>query len=131
MRNTLRVFTSGILSACSGLVLGVWHLAEYYDLATGNYKDGDGKFIRQVVQLKKEEISESDHKTTLLMCMFLGFFVAHQFYNGKFLEGVLMFFTFGGLGLFSLYNLYQLGICDFQDANGKYVCPSYVKKSCV
>lgn len=34
-----------------------------------------------------------------LLCLFLGFFGAHKFYEGKILMGVLYLFTFGLLGI--------------------------------
>jgi len=83
--------------------------------------------IRQVVQLKKEEISSTDQKTTLILGLFLGFFGAHQFYTGKPLKGVLMLCSFGGLGIWYLMNIYQIATCDFRDGEDKVLCPSYIK----
>ena len=42
---------------------------------------------------------EKDKKTALLLCIFLGFFGAHKFYEGKIGMGFLYLFT-GGLFLF-------------------------------
>ncbi|WP_316355653.1 TM2 domain-containing protein [Candidatus Neptunichlamydia sp. REUL1] len=96
-------------------------------LNEGNYTDSDGKVIRQVVQLKKEEISSTDQKTTLILCSFLGFFGAHQFYTGKPLKGVLMLCSLGGLLIWSSMNLYQIATCDFRDGEDKVLCHSYIK----
>lgn len=104
-------------------------LVSLIQLSQGDYTDADGKAIRQVVQLKKEEMSSVDHKTAMILCSFLGVLGIHQFYSGKTLEGVLMLCTFGGFGVWTAINLYQLATCSFKDGQGKTICPDYIKLS--
>ena len=98
-------------------------------LTSGQYEDAEGKVIRQVVQFKKEEISSLDQKIVLTLSCALGVFGAHQFYAGKPLEGVLMLCSFGGLGIWTLINIYQIATCSFADSQGKLICPDYIKQS--
>ncbi len=110
-----------------GKVANLFSLFALLQLNEGNYTDSDGKVIRQIVQLKKEEISSTDQKTTLILSLFLGFVGAHQFYTGKPLKGVLMLCSFGGLGIWNIINIYQIATCDFRDGEDKVLCPSYIK----
>jgi TM2 domain-containing membrane protein YozV len=96
-------------------------------LSRGTYADSDGKLIRQVVQLRKEEISSCDQTIMLILSSTLGMFGAHQFYAGKPLKGVLMLCTGGGLGIWAMINIYQLVTCGFKDGEGKTVCSDYIK----
>jgi hypothetical protein len=99
------------------------------NLSQGKYADANGKLIRQVVQLKKEEISSCDQKTALILCSLLGWLGAHQFYAGKPLKGVLMLCSIGGLGIWNVINVYQLATCGFKDGQEKTICPDYIKQS--
>ncbi|GHT91939.1 hypothetical protein FACS1894140_3270 [Spirochaetia bacterium] len=40
--------------------------------------------------------------TALILCLFLGSFGAHRFYIGRYITGILMIGTLGGLGLWVL-----------------------------
>ena len=108
-------------------LVGAFGLFSLLHLSEGNTTDSDGKVIRQVVQLKKEEISSTDQKTTLILSLFLGLVGAHQFYTGKPLKGILMLCTLGGLGVWNVINIYQIATCDFRDGEDKVLCPSYIK----
>lgn len=99
------------------------------NLSQGNYTDSKGKVIRQVVQLKKEEISSCDQRMALILCTFLGWAGAHHFYAGKPLKGVLMLCSFGGLAIWNIVNIWQLATCGFKDGQGKTICPDYIKRS--
>ena len=48
--------------------------------------------------------------TTFLLCLFLGFFGAHRFYQGKYVTGFLMLFTLGFFGIWMLIDLIRIGI---------------------
>jgi len=122
-----KIIGTGILPSFVKTIAPIISLASLIRLAEGNYKDSDGKIIRQVVQINKEDISSSDHKTTLILCTFLGILGAHQFYNGKPFEGLTMLCTFGGLGIWSIVNTYQIATHNFRDGSGKVVCADYVK----
>lgn len=128
----------GVTTLLGTVILNYFNLGKFTNLLgpifllqlnEGNYTDSDGKVIRQVVQLKKEEISSTDQKTTLILGLFLGLIGAHQFYTGKPLKGILMLCTFGGLGIWTIMNIYQIATCDFRDGEDKVLCPSYIKAS--
>jgi len=103
-------------------LIHAWHLNQ------GSCQDSDGKLIRQVIQLKKEEISCADQGVALILNMVLGYAGGHQFYSGKTLKGVLMCITGGFCGLWTVINTYQLITCGFRDSYGKIVYPSYLKE---
>ena len=48
--------------------------------------------------------------TTFLLCLFLGVFGGHRFYQGKYITGFLMLFTLGFFGLWMLVDLIRIGI---------------------
>lgn len=129
--NYLKGFAKLALFLClrSSLVAILVTCISLINLSQGQYADGNGKLIRQVVQLKKEEISSCDHKVAIILCSFLGWIGAHQFYAGKPLKGVLMLCSLGGFGIWQMMNLYQLAVCGFKDGQGKTVCPEYIKLS--
>lgn len=66
-------------------------------------------------------ISESSWLTTLLLCFFVGNFGVHRFYVGKVGTGVLMLFTFGGFGLWTLIDFIIICTRNFTDFNNKVV----------
>lgn len=50
----------------------------------------------------------------ILLCFFFGALGAHRFYMGYTWQGVLQFFTFGGLGIWSLIDFIRLLTGDLQ-----------------
>ena len=80
------------------------------------------------MHLKKEEISDFDFKTAFYTIVFLNFLGITKFYTGNFREGALRLCTLGGLGIFVLYDLYQLAMLRFRDEKGKIICPNYMKE---
>ena len=56
-----------------------------------------------------------------LLCLFGGGLGLHRFYVGKHLTGVLMVFTFGGLGLWTLIDLGALLFGGFEDSEQRIV----------
>ena len=65
--------------------------------------------------------SPRSRTTTLLLAVFLGVFGAHRFYVGKTGTGVLMAVTFGGMGLWWLYDIIMIASQAFRDAEGRVV----------
>ena len=54
-----------------------------------------------------------DKWTALLLCIFLGFLGAHQFYDGKFVKGIIYFSIFAVFGIFGFG--FVVGILVFID----------------
>ncbi len=57
----------------------------------------------------------------LLMCLFAGFLGIHRFYVGKVGTGALMLFTFGGLGVWVLYDFIKISMSLFTDKQGNLI----------
>ncbi len=53
-----------------------------------------------------------------LLCFLLGVFGAHRFYVGKTGTAILMLFTIGGLGIWTLVDFILIVTGSFKDANG-------------
>ena len=62
--------------------------------------------------------SEKSRAVALALCIPLGVFGAHRFYVGKIGTGLLQLCTFGGLGLWWLYDLITIASGEFRDADG-------------
>lgn len=67
------------------------------------------------------QISERSYAATLLFAFFLGWCGAHRFYVGKTGTAVLMIFTLGGLGIWSLVDTILVAVGEFKDNEGKYI----------
>ena len=67
------------------------------------------------------DVSQKSRLAALLLCLFLGWLGVHRFYVGKVGTGVLMIFTFGGLGIWTLIDLIMIIVGGFKDADGKFV----------
>ena len=55
----------------------------------------------------------------LLLCWCLGVFGAHRFYVGKIWTGILMIFTLGGLGIWTLIDFIIIAVGAFKDKQGR------------
>lgn len=64
------------------------------------------------------DISAKSGLTTFICCLFLGAFGIHRFYVGKIGTGILMLLTFGGLGFWTLYDLFSIVCKNFTDSHG-------------
>ncbi len=65
--------------------------------------------------------SDKSRAVALGLCIPLGVFGAHRFYVGKLGTGVLQLFTFGGFGLWWLYDLIMVAGGQFRDGDGRRV----------
>lgn len=66
-------------------------------------------------------ISDRTRGVALPVAALLGFFGAHRFYVGKTGTGLLMLATFGGMGMWWLYDLIVIVAGEFRDAHGRRV----------
>jgi hypothetical protein len=55
---------------------------------------------------------------TLLLCLFLGTLGIHRFYSGHIFTGILQLVTFGGLGIWWLYDLIMIAFGKFKTKAG-------------
>ena len=64
------------------------------------------------------EVSERSRGVGLALAFFGGFFGLHRFYVGKTGTGIAMICTFGGLGIWWLYDTVLLASGEFRDIDG-------------
>lgn len=72
-------------------------------------------------QTSQDVVSPHSGVTAWILCIFLGWFGAHRFYVGKIGTGLLMLFTFGGLGIWYVYDYYSIPCRNFTDSQGRYL----------
>jgi hypothetical protein len=65
--------------------------------------------------------SDKSRGIAFILAMVLGVFGAHRFYVGKTGTGILMVCTFGGLGIWYLYDVIMIASGQFTDAEGQRV----------
>ena len=63
-------------------------------------------------------ISEKNFVATLILCILLGWLGVHRFYVGKWVTGIIMLLTVGGLGIWSLVDLIMIATQTFKDSDG-------------
>lgn len=66
-------------------------------------------------------VSPRSRLAALLLVFFVGVFGAHRFYVGKIGTGLLMLFTIGGFGIWSLIDLIIIAVGGFKDKEGRLV----------
>jgi TM2 domain-containing membrane protein YozV len=69
--------------------------------------------------MMQSQKSDKGFVPTILLCVLLGGFGVHRFYVGKVGTGLLMLFTLGGLGIWSLIDLIMIAVGSFTDAEGR------------
>lgn len=68
-----------------------------------------------------QEVSHRSRGVALIIGGAIGVFGAHRFYVGKVATGILQLCTFGGLGLWWLYDMILITAGSFRDADDKRV----------
>ncbi len=111
---------------------------DQYRIATGAFKDGKGKFIRQFTRIPKENVSPVDQSLTYFLSLFpLGLFGAHSLYAGGklfWMARTLEMWILRKQGhRFGLLFQDQLRIAtgSFKDSEGKIICPPYMQQQSV
>ncbi len=66
-------------------------------------------------------ISPKSRFVGVLLCWFFGGFGAHRFYVGKVGTAILMIFTLGGLGIWTLIDLILILVGSFRDKQARLV----------
>jgi TM2 domain-containing membrane protein YozV len=66
-------------------------------------------------------VSPFSRLAALLLCLFLGVLGVHRFFVGKVGTGLLMIFTFGGLGIWALIDFIMIVVGSFTDKEGRFV----------
>ena len=62
--------------------------------------------------------SQKDKLTTLILCIFLGYFGVHNFYVGKFFKGIIYLFTYGLFGIGWIIDVISIATGKFTDSKG-------------
>ena len=66
-------------------------------------------------QIDAINTSPNDWVVCFILVIFLGFWGVHRFYVRKIGTGILMIFTFGGLGIWWFIDLIMIGTASFRD----------------
>ena len=69
----------------------------------------------------EEEISDTDWTMLLIVSILLGGLGIHRFMTGHIGTGVLMFFTLGGCGIWTLIDVIMIATGKFADSEGRLV----------
>jgi len=72
-------------------------------------------------KVEAADISPKSRLATTLLAWFLGGFGAHRFYLGKIGTAILMLFTLGGLGIWSLIDFIYAVTGNMKDKEGKLI----------
>jgi TM2 domain-containing membrane protein YozV len=72
----------------------------------------------QNIKAAEAGVSEKLILPAFLLCFFLGFFGGHRFYVGKTGTAILQILTFGGFGIWWLYDFIVIVVGSFTDSDG-------------
>ncbi len=77
------------------------------------------KKISHLEYIEDRKYSEKSWGATLIFCIFLGLIGFHRFYVGKAGTAILMLFTLGGFGIWTLVDLIIIILNSFTDEEGR------------
>ena len=72
-------------------------------------------------QIDAINTSPNDWIVCFILVIFLGFWGVHRFYVRKIGTGILMIFTFGGLGIWWFIDLILIATASFRDKEGRQI----------
>ena len=72
-----------------------------------------------LVREQEKEFSIRTRRTSLILCIFLGWLGIHRFYNRKYVTGLIQMFRFGGYSIWWLIDIFQIFSGGFRDKNGR------------
>ena len=72
-------------------------------------------------QIDAINTSPNDWIVCFILVIFLGFWGVHRFYVRKIGTGILMIFTFGGLGIWWFIDLFMIATASFRDKEGRQI----------
>jgi TM2 domain-containing membrane protein YozV len=104
---------TGILQLLTVGGLGIWYLIDLLMIAFGEFTDKEGL-----------KLSGSSKKgCALILCYFLGVFGIHRFFLGRWVSGLVMLLTVGGLGIWWAIDLLLISCDQLTDASGTPLTP--------
>ena len=59
-----------------------------------------------------------DWTVGFVLCLLFGIWGGHRYYTGHIITGIIMFLTFGGFGVWWLFDLFRIGTNKFKDTDG-------------
>lgn len=82
------------------------------------YGNPEKTVVKERVVVVDRTVSDKSKAVALALCIFLGYFGAHQFYVGKKGKGWLYLFTVGLCGIGWIVDIFSIASGNFRDANG-------------
>ena len=64
-------------------------------------------------------VSEHSRAVALALSVVGGWFGLHRFYTGRIQSGICMLCSFGGLGIWYLYDIAMVAVGEFRDSDGR------------
>ena len=83
-------------------------------------------WLRELAETKKG--SDKNWWTAFALSLFLGYFAVDRFYLGYVWSGILKLLTFGGFGVWWMFDLILLSIGKLHDADDGTLKPPWISK---
>ena len=105
---------SGILQLLTFGGFGIWTLVDLIMIVSGDFKDQYNRPLEHPPVLG----GSRSWVTAAFLCMFLGWLGVHRFYTGHVVSGIFQLLTFGGFGIWILFDLIMIYTDSFTDDMG-------------